>query len=31
MGEGSIPKVKKFIHNMKLNFAKNAAASHLQK
>jgi hypothetical protein len=31
MGEGSIPKVKKFIHDMKPNFAKNAAASHLQK
>jgi hypothetical protein len=31
MGEGSIPKVKKFIHDMKPNFAKNAATSHLQK
>jgi hypothetical protein len=29
MGKGSIPKVKQFIHDMKPNFAKNAAASHL--
>jgi hypothetical protein len=31
MGEGSIPKVKQFIYDMKPNFAKNAAASHLRK
>jgi hypothetical protein len=31
MGKGSIPKVKQFIHDMKPNFAKSAAASHLQK
>jgi hypothetical protein len=31
MGKGSIPKVKQFIHDMRPNFAKNAAASHLQK
>jgi hypothetical protein len=31
MGEGSIPKVKQFMQDMKPNFAKNAAASHLKK
>ena len=31
MGEGSIPKVKQFIYDMKPNFARNAAASNLQK
>ena len=31
MGEGSIPKVKQFIRDMKPKFANNAALSHLQK
>jgi hypothetical protein len=31
MGERSIPKVKKFIHDMKPTLAKNAAKAHLQK
>lgn len=31
MGEGSIPKVKQFIHDMKPKFAKNAALNHLRK
>ena len=31
MGEGSIPKVKQFIHDMKPKFARNAVTSHLRK